>query len=68
MAVAIVLVIVLALMILWQRQRLLSAGRDFGANEFQSDYEPPDAAHTGPGEFQSHYDRPDDGVDDPRTR
>ena len=33
MAVAIVLVIVLALMILWQRQRLLSAGKDFGATD-----------------------------------
>lgn len=42
MAVAIVLVIVLALMILWQRQRLLAAGRDFGASDFQSDYERPE--------------------------
>ena len=44
MAVAIVLVIVLALMILWQRRRLLSAGKDFGAEDFQRDYERPDDA------------------------
>lgn len=42
MAIAIVLVIVLGLMILWQRKRLLSAGRDFGAKDFQRDYERPD--------------------------
>ena len=42
MAVAIVLVIVLALMILWQRKRLLAAGRDFGAKDFYQDYERPD--------------------------
>jgi hypothetical protein len=42
MAVAIILVIVLALMILWQRQRLLAASKDFGPKDFQSDYERPD--------------------------
>ena len=42
MAIAIVLVVVLALMILWQRRRLLAAGKDFGANDWQSDYERPD--------------------------
>ena len=41
MVMAIVLVIVLALMILWQRRRLLSAGRDFGVKDFQRDYERP---------------------------
>jgi hypothetical protein len=66
MVIAIVVVIVLALMILWQRKRLLSAGRDFGANEFQSDYERPDQRPNG-SEFQSGYDRPDD-ADDPRRR
>jgi hypothetical protein len=48
-AIAIVLVIVLVLMILWQRRRLLSAGRDFGAKDFQSDYERPDADADGAG-------------------
>jgi len=67
MAIAIVLVIILALMILWQRRRLLSAGRDFGANDFQSDYERPGQRSDG-SEFQSGYDRPDDGADDPRLR
>ena len=42
MAIAIALVIVLVLMILWQRRRLLSAGKDFGAKDFQSHYERPD--------------------------
>jgi hypothetical protein len=42
MAVAIVLVIVLALMILWQRQRLLAAGKDFGAGDIGREYERPD--------------------------
>ena len=67
MAIAIVLVIVLALMILWQRRRLLAAGKDFGANEFQSDYERPDQ-RSDTSEFQQGYDRPDDGADDPRWR
>jgi hypothetical protein len=67
MVIAIVLVIVLALMILWQRQRLLSAGRDFGAKDFQSDYERPDQETNG-SEFKSGYDRPDDAADDPRGR
>ena len=55
MAIAIVLVIVLALMILWQRQRLIAAGRDFGAKDFQSGYERPE------GEA-------DTDADDPRRR
>jgi hypothetical protein len=67
MAIAIVLVIVLALMILWQRRRLLSAGKDFGATDFQRDYEPPEERSDSP-RFQSGYDRPDDGADDPRRR
>jgi hypothetical protein len=55
MAIAIVLVFVLALMILWQRQRLLAAGKDFGATDFQSDYERPE-------------DDADTDADDPRRR
>jgi hypothetical protein len=55
MAVAIVLVVVLALMILWQRQRLLAAGKDFGAKDFQSDYERPE-------------DEAGTDADDPRRR
>ena len=46
--VAIAIVVVLAVMILWQRQRLLSSGRKFGPDDFQHDYEPPDDDADGP--------------------
>jgi hypothetical protein len=61
MAIAIVLVIILALMILWQRQRLLSATREFGPKDFQSDYERPDYE-------RPDYERPDDDADDTSRR
>jgi hypothetical protein len=39
MAVAIVIIVLLAVMILWQRQRLLRAGDAFGARDDNADDE-----------------------------